>query len=290
MTSIIRHMYLYTWKSSSRWKCWEIHFPLQQSPEITAVHKQHDKLFSPWSQRGFLSPGISQMCSCSCLDLFFYHISCTEAKPQGEVHKSMTFDEASPHYHVAGLQESSSSPDAELHSHCAHSMSCLTRFSSSSDTVRFPMYQNIQNTRLRNMSRGPDSTKKSQKLRRAKIPTKKRRMPMTSKITARDKKKMVAFPCSMVAPGDTDRCWCGQRSVWMSDRSESLRKVSCESLCSSLSTPYISFIAQDLVGRLVSNHNGLCCSLTATESPTASFLCRPDLFGTFKCDTSTHCL
>lgn len=43
-----------------------------------------------------------------------------------------------------------------------HNMSGLRRLSSSSDTVRFPRYQNIHRTRLRNMSRGPDRTKKSQ--------------------------------------------------------------------------------------------------------------------------------
>ncbi|KAL6102443.1 uncharacterized protein ACO6RY_02056 [Pungitius sinensis] len=84
-------------------------------------------------------------------------------------------------------------------------MSDLVRFSSSSDTVRFPMYQNIQNTRLRKISKGPDSTKKSQKLRGAKIPTKKRMRPATSRTTASVMKKMGYFPCPMVAGSETVR-------------------------------------------------------------------------------------
>lgn len=94
-------------------------------------------------------------------------------------------------------------------------MSRLVRLSSSSDTLRFPKYQNIQKTRLKKISRGPDSTKKSQKLSGAKIPRKKRMRPTTSMITASARKKAVAFPSSMAGPGESD-------GVWRSDRSESL--------------------------------------------------------------------
>ncbi len=117
------------------------------------------------------------------------------------------------------------------------------------------MYQNIQKTRLRKISRGPDSTKKSQKLKGAKIPRKKRMRPTMSKIKASVRKAMVALRCSMFGAGETDR--------WMS--SEGLTGatasfLSSESFLFPRSTPYISFIAHDLVAGLVTNHSvGLSC-------------------------------
>ncbi|KAG7234142.1 hypothetical protein INR49_005742 [Caranx melampygus] len=76
--------------------------------------------------------------------------------------------------------------------------------SSSSDTVMFPRYQNIQKTRLRKISSGPDSTKKSQKLKGAKIPMRKRARPAMSRMTASDRKTLVQFPfSSMVESGET---------------------------------------------------------------------------------------
>lgn len=78
-------------------------------------------------------------------------------------------------------------------------MSRLCRSSSSSDTVRFPRYQKIQRMRLRKMSRGPDSTKKSQKLSGAKMPMRSSSSPTTSRMTATDRKKLVQRFCSMVA-------------------------------------------------------------------------------------------
>lgn len=59
---------------------------------------------------------------------------------------------------------------------------------SSIGTSRFPKYQKIQNTRLRKMMSGPEKTRKSQKLRGAKTPTKKRRRPATSRMKAIKKK------------------------------------------------------------------------------------------------------
>lgn len=52
---------------------------------------------------------------------------------------------------------------------------------------RFPRYQKIQNTRLRKIMRGPEKTKKSQKLMGAKTPTKKRMRPAASRKTATKK-------------------------------------------------------------------------------------------------------
>lgn len=52
---------------------------------------------------------------------------------------------------------------------------------------KFPRYQKIQKTRLRKIMRGPEKTKKSQKLRGAKIPTKKRMRPAASRKTAMKK-------------------------------------------------------------------------------------------------------
>lgn len=85
-----------------------------------------------------------------------------------------------------------------------HTRSPLSRSSSSSDTVRLPMYQNIQRNRLRKISRGPDSTKKSQELRGAKIPTKKRTSPLTSRITAIVMHRVVHFFCSIIEPAEKD--------------------------------------------------------------------------------------
>lgn len=139
-----------------------------------------------------------------------------------------------------------------------HSMSCLFRLSSSSDTVRFPMYQNIQRIRLRKISRGPDSTKKSQKLNGAKIPMKKSTRPTMSIITASDRKNLVNLFCSMAraGSGQPDR-WISSEGLTVSE-SGSLQTrafLSSGSFFITRSTPCISFIAQGLVVRLVSNHN-----------------------------------
>lgn len=78
-------------------------------------------------------------------------------------------------------------------------MSGLVRFSSSSDTVRFDMYQKIQGIRLKKMSREPLKMKKSQKVNGAKIPTRKMISPATSRMTASDAKRTVHLFCSMLA-------------------------------------------------------------------------------------------
>lgn len=59
--------------------------------------------------------------------------------------------------------------------------------SSSSSNSRFPRYQKIQNTRLMKIKMGPVKTKKSQKLKGAKIPTKKRMRPAASRNMAMKK-------------------------------------------------------------------------------------------------------
>lgn len=64
------------------------------------------------------------------------------------------------------------------------------------------MYQNIQKTRLKKTSRGPDNTKKSQKLNGAKIPRKKRTRPTASKTKASIRKQMENFWFSMARPVD----------------------------------------------------------------------------------------
>lgn len=66
------------------------------------------------------------------------------------------------------------------------------------------MYQKIQRIRLRKISRGPDSTKKSQKFNGAKIPTRKSNRPTMSRITATDRKKVLKLLFSM-AHGSDDR-------------------------------------------------------------------------------------
>lgn len=58
---------------------------------------------------------------------------------------------------------------------------------SSTGTSRFPRYQKIHNTRLRNMRSGPEKTKKSQKSRGVKMPKKKRTKPTVSRKTATKK-------------------------------------------------------------------------------------------------------
>lgn len=77
-------------------------------------------------------------------------------------------------------------------------MSGFIRLSSSSGTVRLAMYQKIQKMRLRKIRRGPDSTKKSQKLKGAKMPMRRRRRPTMSSIRASARKKLPYLPCSMV--------------------------------------------------------------------------------------------
>ena len=59
--------------------------------------------------------------------------------------------------------------------------------SSSIGASRFPRYQKIQNIRLRKIMRGPEKTKKSQKPRGAKMPTKKRMRPAASRKAAMKK-------------------------------------------------------------------------------------------------------
>lgn len=91
-------------------------------------------------------------------------------------------------------------------------MACLFRLSSSSDTVMFPMYQNIQRMRLRKISSGPESTKKSQKLKGAAIPMKKITRPTMSIITASERKKVVNLLFSMArgrvrSGGQVDFVW-----------------------------------------------------------------------------------
>lgn len=78
-------------------------------------------------------------------------------------------------------------------------MSGLVRFSSSSDTVRFDMYQKIQGIRLKKMSSEPLKMKKSQKFNGAKIPTRKMISPATSRITASNTKRTENLFCSMLA-------------------------------------------------------------------------------------------
>lgn len=118
-------------------------------------------------------------------------------------------------------------------------MSCLGKLSSSSDTVRSPRYQNIQKTRLRKISKGPDITKKSQKLNGAKIPMKKRIRPTMSKIKASARNVLLQLFDSIAGPEETGR--------WMS--SEGLTRL--RSLCflswGTFLYPahvYISFIAE----------------------------------------------
>lgn len=65
------------------------------------------------------------------------------------------------------------------------------------------MYQNIQKARLRKISKGPENTKKSQKLKGAMIPMSKRMRPTMSKITASDKKTTVPLFCAMIGLGET---------------------------------------------------------------------------------------
>lgn len=67
------------------------------------------------------------------------------------------------------------------------------------------MYQNIQKIRLRKISKGPDSTKKSQKLSRTKIPIKRRIRPTMSKIKASDRKRVLHCLCSIAGPDETGR-------------------------------------------------------------------------------------
>ncbi|CAB1455894.1 unnamed protein product [Pleuronectes platessa] len=97
------------------------------------------------------------------------------------------------------LKESGLFRSVRLLSRFGHSMSCLIRLSSSSDTVICPVYQNIQGIRLRKISRGPDSTKKSQKLNGAKIPTKKRMRPAMSRNKASAMKNLTHPLCSIAA-------------------------------------------------------------------------------------------
>lgn len=83
---------------------------------------------------------------------------------------------------------SSNNPQSDKHKHS----NFLLHFTRKSDSgsIRFPRYQNIQKTRLTKMMRGPDRMRKSQKLKGAKMPMKKRARPITSNAKARRKKKM----------------------------------------------------------------------------------------------------
>jgi len=141
------------------------------------------------------------------------------------------------------------------------------------------MYQNIQGIRLRKISRGPESTKKSQKLKGAKIPIKKRRRPTTSIITARDRKKMEQFPCSIVGPAETERWMSADGMTSVSSLSREVLRLSHRSFCFTHSTPYSSFIKQDIVER---PEQWVVLPIKTPEGST-SFLCRADLFRIFSC-------
>ncbi|CAB1449199.1 unnamed protein product [Pleuronectes platessa] len=67
--------------------------------------------------------------------------------------------------------------------------SCKSQLGSNSciGTSKFPRYQKIQNTRLRKMRRGPEKTRKSQKVKGAKTPMRKRMRPAASRKTAMKK-------------------------------------------------------------------------------------------------------
>lgn len=67
------------------------------------------------------------------------------------------------------------------------------------------MYQNIQKIRLRKISKGPDITKKSQKLNGAKIPMKKRIRPAMSKIKASARNVLLHLFGSIAGPDETGR-------------------------------------------------------------------------------------
>lgn len=262
--------------SSSYSKCWQWHFPLRQSPgNHCCPYTTWQVVFTLKSKGGieFLSSSIIQMYSRLCLDLNLSHIL-----HWGETSRGSEAEDHSP---------TCLSPA----SYCDHSMSGLCRLSSSSDTVRFPRYQNIQKTRLRKISRGPDSTKKSQKLKGAKIPTKKRTRPTTSRITASDTKRMVNLPCSMARPGEG-----GQVDVvWRSDgsESESLHKgafLSSGSLSFHRQHTLHFFHSTRLSGRTgiqpLQRVELLINSSSQPHSP--SFLCRADLFCTFHVTNMTH--
>lgn len=244
-------------------------------------------VLTPKSKDGnsfFLSPGISQMCSWCCRALVWSHILLWGFRKPQVSHTFRMFNEAS---------ASSVRPAGSLLSIITiiikllwlgpadrpHSMSGLIRLSSSSETVRFPMYQKIQKIRLRKISRGPDSTKKSQKLKGAKIPRRRRTRPTTSKITATDRKKTVTLLCSMAR-------WDGQVDVvWRSDR------IWSESFLLPHNTPYISFIAQDFVGKSCNQPQRrveLLISIGWKPHSPSSFLCRADLFCTFHVIIMTH--
>lgn len=60
---------------------------------------------------------------------------------------------------------------------------------SSTSTSRLPTYQKIQKNRLRKMMMGPEKTKKSQKLKGAKMPRKNRMRPTASRKMAMKKKR-----------------------------------------------------------------------------------------------------
>lgn len=152
------------------------------------------------------------MCSWLSPRIWIYHLSFTEAKPQVEACRGFHFSPVCsfPPPHSVCQSEGVQYPGrpstrSRPRSGRRHSMSALFRLSSSSDTVRFPRYQNIQKNVLRKMSRGPDNTKKSQKLKGAKIPTKKRTRPTTSKMMASARKKPVQLPSfAMAGPGEAD--------------------------------------------------------------------------------------
>lgn len=60
---------------------------------------------------------------------------------------------------------------------------------SSTATSRLPTYQKIQKNRLRKMMMGPEKTKKSQKLKGAKMPRKNTMRPTASRKMAMKKKR-----------------------------------------------------------------------------------------------------
>lgn len=151
----------------------------------------------------------------------------------------------------------------QLHSHQGHNMSCLGRLSSSSETVMFPMYQNIHKNRLRKSSKGPDNTKKSQKLNGAKIPTKKRTTPTMSIITASDRRTVENLLSSMSGPGETDR-WMECEALTRTSARLSRKVLPCL-----VAHPQhtLHFYHSSTLARLVfKHHNGFCCSLAAQSS------------------------
>lgn len=170
-------------------------------------------------------------------------------------------------------------------------MSCLGKLSSSSDTVRSPMYQNIQKIRLRKISKGPDITKKSQKLNGAKIPMKKRIRPTMSKIKASARNVLLHLFGSIAGTDETGR-WTSSEGL---TRLKSLCFLSWGTFFFLSSTPLHFFHSRALWKNWSKNQNNGFCSLTDLSNPTARLHSSEGLTcfapsTCHYCDTSTHCL